>query len=98
MRRSYEVSRIGIVIQHTIFLGIPTVRSSQEHSVAILVNQSTVATFFSGVTATMLQFSYNVAETKLDIAVNAFWFVSLVFSTSAAVNSLLGLTWMQAIL
>jgi hypothetical protein len=29
-------------------------------------------------------------------AVNSFWFSSLVFSIAAAVNSLLGLTWKQA--
>ncbi|OBZ67869.1 hypothetical protein A0H81_12274 [Grifola frondosa] len=43
-----------------------------------------------------LQFSFNTTGTPLADAVNAFWFTSLVFSIGAAVNSLLGLTWKQA--
>lgn len=46
----------------------------------------------------MIQFSYQTNNNALDDAVNGFWFTSLVFSISAAVNSLLGLTWMQAVL
>ena len=79
--------------------GIPTVRSSQKHSASVLENLSTIATLFSGVTATMLQFSWSPLQpTTLFAAVNVFWFTSLVFSISAAVNSLLGLTWTQAFL
>ena len=79
--------------------GIPTVRSSQKHSASVLENLSTIATLFSGVTATMLQFSWSPPQpTTLFAAVNVFWFTSLVFSISAAVNSLLGLTWTQAFL
>jgi hypothetical protein len=57
---------------------------------------STVATFFSAVTATTLQFSYDLERTALSDAVNCFWFASMVFSIAAAVNSLLGVTWKQA--
>jgi hypothetical protein len=32
----------------------------------------------------------------LETSVNALWFSSLVFSIAASVNSLLGLTWKQA--
>lgn len=46
----------------------------------------------------MIQFSYQNNVNSLGDAVNGFWFTSLVFSISAAVNSLLGLTWMQAVL
>ena len=46
----------------------------------------------------MIQFSYTMTGTVRANAVNGLWFISLVFSISAAVNSLLGLTWMQAIL
>ena len=60
------------------------------------LNLSTVATFFSAVTATTLQFSFNLTGTPIRDAVNSFWFASLVFSIAAAVNSLLGLTWKQA--
>ena len=78
--------------------GIPTIRNAQKGSQGNLVNLSTVATLFSGVTATMIQFSYTNNNSTLEDAVNGFWFTSLVFSISAAVNSLLGLGWMQAVL
>jgi lysylphosphatidylglycerol synthetase-like protein (DUF2156 family) len=76
--------------------GVPTIRFAQEHGAANLLNLSTVATFFSAVTATTLQYTYNSHGTPLENAVNAFWFTSMVFSIAAAVNSLLGLTWKQA--
>ena len=79
-------------------IGVKTIRGAQKHSAANLINLSTVATLFSGVTATMIQFSYTDTATATANAVNGFWFTSLVFSISAAVNSLLGLTWMQAAL
>ena len=43
-----------------------------------------------------MQFSFDQTDTKLANSVNGFWFTSLVFSIGAAVNSLLGLTWKQA--
>lgn len=78
------------------FLGVPTIRFAQQHAASNLLNLSTVATFFSAVTATTLQFSYQLTDGVLEKSVNAFWFSSLVFSIAAAVNSLLGLTWKQA--
>ncbi|KAF8146964.1 hypothetical protein K438DRAFT_1944325 [Mycena galopus ATCC 62051] len=77
-------------------VGVPTIRFGQRHKTDNLLNLSTVATFFSAVTATTLQFSFNILGTPLRDAVNCFWFASLVFSIAAAVNSLLGLTWKQA--
>ena len=77
-------------------LGIPTIRFAQKHVAANLLNLSTVATFFSAVTATTLQFSFTQTGTHISDAVNSFWFLSLVFSIASAVNSLLGVTWKQA--
>ncbi|KAG1834776.1 WD40-repeat-containing domain protein [Suillus variegatus] len=77
-------------------VGVPTIRFAQKHAAANLLTLSTVATFFSAVTATTLQFSYSQTGDMLSDAVNAFWFSSLVFSIAAAVNSLLGLSWKQA--
>ncbi|KAH8103027.1 WD40 repeat-like protein [Cristinia sonorae] len=77
-------------------VGVPTIRFAQKHAAANLLNLSTVATFFSAVTATTLQFSFDKTGDPLSDSVNAFWFTSLVFSIGAAVNSLLGLTWKQA--
>jgi len=76
--------------------GVPAIRFAQEHGAANLLNLSTVATFFSAVTATTLQYTFQSHNTPLEDAVNAFWFTSMVFSIAAAVNSLLGLTWKQA--
>lgn len=78
------------------FSGVPTIRFAQKHAAANLLNLSTVATFFSAVTATTMQFSFDQHDTNLQNSVNGFWFTSLVFSIGAAVNSLLGLTWKQA--
>ncbi|TFY80138.1 hypothetical protein EWM64_g3875, partial [Hericium alpestre] len=76
--------------------GVPTIRFAQKHGASNLLNLSTVATFFSAVTATTLQYSFDMTGTPLSDSVNAFWFTSMVFSIAAAVNSLLGLTWKQA--
>ena len=99
-------------MRNPIFTGVPTIRFAQKHGATNLLNLSTVATFFSAVTATTLQFSYSnthnplagtfsqpIQDSQLSVypdAVNSFWFSSLVFSIAAAVNSLLGLTWKQA--
>ena len=77
-------------------LGVPTIRNAQKHAAANLLNLSTVATFFSAVTATTMQFSFDQTGNPLSDSVNGFWFTSLVFSIGAAVNSLLGVTWKQA--
>jgi len=77
-------------------VGVPTIRFAQKHGAMNLLNLSTVATFFSAVTATTLQFSFEMINAPVEHAVNSFWFLSLVFSIAAAVNSLLGLTWKQA--
>ncbi|KAF8893635.1 hypothetical protein BD779DRAFT_1396588, partial [Infundibulicybe gibba] len=83
------------ILSMFIGIGVPAIRFAQKHSVKNLLNLSTVATFFSAVTATTLQFTFDKVETPAENAVNSFWFASLVFSISAAVNSLLWLTWKQ---
>ena len=60
--------------------GVPTIRFAQKHGAQNLLNLSTVATFFSSVTATSLQFSFGATTSPAANAVNAFWFTSLVFS------------------
>lgn len=57
---------------------------------------TTIATFFSGITATTLQFSYSQTDSTLAGLVNVFWYTSLVFSISSAINSLLGMTWRKS--
>lgn len=93
--------------------GIPAIRFAQQNNGENLLFLSTIATFFSGVTATTAQYSYANTGTPLqDVslwvseefprlnllsqAVNLFFFGSLILSISAAINSLLGLTWKRA--
>ncbi|KAG6332089.1 hypothetical protein ID866_6999 [Astraeus odoratus] len=91
-----HIDNITVTLSMFIEIGVPTIRFHQQHAADNLLNLSTVATFFSAVTASTLQFSSGQTGTVLSDAVNAFWFSSLVFSIAAAVNSLLGLTWKQA--
>ncbi|KAF5369016.1 hypothetical protein D9758_002829 [Tetrapyrgos nigripes] len=91
-----HIESITDTIQIFIEIGVPTIRFAQQHAAENLQNLSTVATFFSAVTATGLQSSYSKLDGFKANLVNAFWFSSLVFSIAAAVNSLLGLTWKQA--
>ncbi|KAF8636918.1 hypothetical protein AX17_003169 [Amanita inopinata Kibby_2008] len=91
-----HIDSITSALSMFIEVGVPTIRFAQKHGAMNLLNLSTIATFFSAVTATVLQYSFASLETPIANAVNCFWFTSLVFSVAAAVNSLLGLTWKQA--
>ncbi|KAJ1301957.1 hypothetical protein OPQ81_000794 [Rhizoctonia solani] len=68
-------------------VGIPAIRYSKQRMAASLQNLSTVATFFSGVTATTLQFTFEHHGSRLSDLVNALWIGSLVFSISSAINA-----------
>ncbi|KAJ6612693.1 hypothetical protein B0H10DRAFT_2278752 [Mycena sp. CBHHK59/15] len=100
MEMGEHIDSITSTLVMFVEVGVPTIRFGQKHKTDNLcrsrLNLSTVATFFSAVTATTLQFSFNLLGTPIRDAVNCFWFASLVFSIAAAVNSLLGLTWKQA--
>ncbi|KAI0262535.1 WD40 repeat-like protein [Gloeopeniophorella convolvens] len=91
-----HIESISSSLSMFVEIGVPTIRFAQKHGATNLLNLSTVATFFSAVTATTLQYSFESHGTPLEDAVNGFWFTSMVFSIAAAVNSLLGLTWKQA--
>ncbi|KAF8649190.1 hypothetical protein AX16_005988 [Volvariella volvacea WC 439] len=91
-----HIDSITSTLSMFIEVGVPTIRFAQKHGATNLLNLSTVATFFSAVTATTLQFSFELDRGPAADSVNCFWFASLVFSIAAAVNSLLGLTWKQA--
>ena len=75
---------------------IGSIRLTQDFSSQRSLNLTTIATFFSSVTATTLQITTNYSATKLVNAANALWFISLIFSTASAVYSLLTLTWYQS--
>ncbi|KIJ06708.1 hypothetical protein PAXINDRAFT_177738 [Paxillus involutus ATCC 200175] len=90
-----HIDNITGTLSMFIEIGVPTIRLHQQNAVSKILNLSTVATFFSAVTATTLQYSYSATGDVLSDFVNAFWFSSLVLSIAAAVNSLLRLTWKQ---
>lgn len=81
-------------------LGVPQVLKDEENAVQKYLFMTTIATFFSGITATTLQFSYQITSdlprTGLHKAVNFFWITSLVFSIASAINSLMGMTWRKS--
>ncbi|XP_006462915.1 hypothetical protein AGABI2DRAFT_119748 [Agaricus bisporus var. bisporus H97] len=54
-----------------------------------------VSTFFSGVTASTLQMSTSASDDKDDtiLLANLLWFLSMIFSVGAALNSLLAMAW-----
>jgi hypothetical protein len=93
---SKHFSRITKLLRVFRFTGLRTIRSAQEHDAGNLFNISTIATFFSGVTATTLQMSYMADGSMLEQTVNTFYFASLIFSVAAAINSVLGLAWRRA--
>ncbi|KAI0270470.1 WD40-repeat-containing domain protein [Gloeopeniophorella convolvens] len=93
---SGHIEAINSSLSTFVDIGVPTIRFAQSHGTTNLLNLTTIATFFSAVTATTLQFSFGSHDNMLENAVNGFWFTSMVFSIAAAVNSLLGLTWRQA--
>ncbi|KAJ7170676.1 hypothetical protein C8R43DRAFT_980438 [Mycena crocata] len=95
------ISELGQVTRRLadfIATGVQEISFAQKHSTQILMNSATIATFFSAVTVTTIQYSVTaVVDSPLLIAVNTLWFSSLVLSVSSAINSLLAMTWRQAI-
>lgn len=71
-------------------------RHLQKETGDALQTLSTVATFLSGVTATMLQLTYQNSTTHLDVAVNMLWLTSLILSLGCAINSQLAYRWKAA--
>ena len=90
--RVFEHNRIRLFSALPMFLA-----DEKERATTRYLNITTIATFFSSVTATALQtsLSINAGSTVWDV-VNLFWFISLVFSVSSGVSSLLGMTWRKS--
>ena len=79
--------------QMRLFSALPMfLADEKERATTRYLNITTIATFFSSVTATVLQTSLaiNPGSTVWNV-VNLFWFISLVFSVSSGVSSLLGI-------
>ncbi|CAE6438103.1 unnamed protein product [Rhizoctonia solani] len=75
--------------------GVPAIRYLQECMADRLQNLSTTATFFSAVSATTIQFSYQLRGGVLDNLLNVLWISSLVFSIASALNSQLAYHWRE---
>lgn len=68
---------------------------TQTHPVSTCyLNLTMVATFISGITASLLQISVDDTDSPLAIGVNTFLFSSLTFSIASAIYSLLVVVWL----
>ncbi|KAJ6513294.1 hypothetical protein C8R45DRAFT_963145 [Mycena sanguinolenta] len=92
-----EIANVTRRLADFIATGVQEINFVQKHSTQILWNSATIATFFSAVTVTTIQYSYLNVRSRLEVAVNTLWFSSLVLSVSSAINSMLAMTWRQAI-
>ncbi|KAI5117259.1 hypothetical protein M0805_006422 [Coniferiporia weirii] len=77
--------------------GLPVISSTLQNKDSRYLTMTTIATFFSGVTATMMQMSYQNNTNSIEIATNAFLLSSIVFSVSSAVASLLTMAWNRSV-
>ena len=90
--RVFEHNRIRLFSALPMFLA-----DEKERVTTRYLNITTIATFFSSMTVTALQTSLSInAGSAVWDAVNLFWFISLVFSVSSGVSSLLGMTWQKS--
>ena len=76
--------------------GLVTLKPYQEEAKSNITNTITVATFFSAITATTIQFSYTNNNSSLQSSVNTFWLSSLVLSVTSVLQSILAYLWRQA--
>ncbi|KAI5122879.1 hypothetical protein M0805_003331 [Coniferiporia weirii] len=76
--------------------GVGTINSVQHQKTSGYLDMTTIATFFSAVTATMIQFTISNNSNPVSVATNTFMFSSLVFSIGSAVNSLLVTAWRRS--
>ena len=76
--------------------GISMINTVQQNRTSGYLNMTTIAAFFSGVTASTLQFTFTETSSGLDNAVNTLLFSSLIFSIASAVNSLLVMSWKRS--
>lgn len=78
-------------------LGIKKISQAQKSKSSRYFDMTTIATFFSAVTASMIQTTASDVGTNAGVAANTFFFSSLVFSIASAVNSLLVMSWMRSV-
>lgn len=78
-------------------LGIPMISAAQQSKTSRFFDVTAIATFLSGVTASMIQATVTDDSTATGAAANTFFFSSLVFSIGSAVNSLLVISWRRSV-
>lgn len=71
--------------------GVPAIRDAQKRSQERLQNMSTVATFFSAVTATTFQYTAGEQDSPLGQVVRTLWVSSLILNITSAINSQLAM-------
>lgn len=71
--------------------------TAQQNKTSRYFDMTTIATFLSGVTASMIQATVSDVDTAAGVAANTFFFSSLVFSIGSAVNSLLVMSWRRSV-
>ena len=72
------------------------IKGAQANVTSKYLNMTTIAAFFSAVTATMIQFTYEATTPPLGAAVNTLFNLSVVFSVASAAHSLLVMAWRQS--
>ncbi|KAI5122672.1 hypothetical protein M0805_007932 [Coniferiporia weirii] len=77
--------------------GILCISYAQERSSKMTSDAATVATFFAGVAATVIQYSIVDVTSARGIAVNTLWFSSLALSAGSAISAMLALSWRSAV-
>ncbi|KAF8306191.1 WD40 repeat-like protein [Clavulina sp. PMI_390] len=88
--RSMDFSKaLASFIKH----GVPEIQTAQKRKDKAFLNLSTVSTLLSGVTATMIQFTYSSTQTILHQIINLLWIISLVFSIASAINAQVAYYW-----
>lgn len=73
--------------------GIPIIQGAQHHRGHRLQVLSAVATFFSGVTASTIQYRVNEASSNYQDAVNGLWIMSLACSLACAISAQISYHW-----
>ncbi|KXN83383.1 hypothetical protein AN958_01520 [Leucoagaricus sp. SymC.cos] len=91
-----DFEKVTLALSDFTAVGVSAISHEQRRSSQNLTNILTVATFFSGVTASTLAMSTGASSPNPTLLVaNMLWFASLVFSVGAALNSLLAMAWKE---
>lgn len=77
-------------------LGFRNLLEHQRHDSSRHISMTVIAVVFSLITATLLASAVQRPASPSNTALSVFWFLSLSFGVTSAVNSVLGLVWSQS--